>query len=380
MFEKKFSPFWKRTIVLENITLQEALQNISHSGLLILCVVSFFTKKFVGVITDSDIRKALLNGAALSDKAAPWINKNPVTASEILSTQELVKMCYRVGKREIPILNLAGELTDVFILGLYDERVEIDNYYENNGKYFFSEKEDHISNYLFIQAGGLGSRLRSVVNDRPKPLALIGGKPIIETIIDHAVSCGIKNYFVATNYLAEKIESFLSAEKFSSLNIQFVREKMRLGTAGAIGLIKHHVSEPIIVCNADVLSKVQYRELLEYHKKNHSDITVVLRPCQLTIPYGVVQISNNQIQSITEKPNFDFMVNAGIYILSPEMCREINENEYLDMPVFISNQITKKKSVFAYYLYEYWIDIGKPEDYYKANEDYPTHFMREQNV
>lgn len=373
---EKFTPLFETVIIKKELTLQEALQNLKNSGLLILCFVAPGTNKFLGIMTDSDIRTAFLSGATLQEKTSKWINKNPVTASEILSTTELTELCHRVGKREIPILNYHGEIVDIFVLGLFDKKISIHNEEKQIlEKNFSASKHKQLPNFMFIQAGGLGSRLRSIVNDKPKPLAVVGGKPIIDTLIHCASDYGINNFYVSINYLGEQIESFLSSERFHKFNINFIKESKFLGTAGSIGHIAKKLTDPLIICNADILSKIQFHKIIEHHYKNNADITVVLRPYEVKIPYGVVEVLNNRLYSVNEKPQLDFMVSAGIYVISPAMCHEIKENEYLDMPDFISRQIANGKAVVPYYSYEYCIDIGKPDDYYKANEDYQFHFM-----
>ncbi len=366
----KFSPRFKESILNERATLKESLRTIANSGLLVACIVSETSDKFLGILTDSDIRKAFLSGATLDSPIGSWINKNPVTAHEDFSAEELTNLSHNVGKREIPLLNNLGELVDIFVLGIYDIRFSQSS--DNN----ISSKPPIkiLSNYLFILAGGLGARLRPIVNDRPKSMAIIGGKPIIETIINQASSQGIINFYVSTNYLAEHIESYLKKEKFSSLNIEFVRENKRLGTAGSIGMINHKIEKPILVCNSDILTNVQYNKILESHERNSADITCVIRPYQLAVPYGVVSINDNYITSIIEKPKYDFLVNAGIYVLSADICKLIKKDEYLDMPDFIRYCNKNGKAINPFLLHEYWIDIGHPEDYQKANNEFHLYF------
>nr|BFD31175.1 nucleotidyltransferase family protein [Pigmentibacter ruber] len=363
----KFSPTFNETILSENATLKDCLALISKSGLLITCISSYQSKRFLGILSDSDIRKALLNGASLDDSSKKWINTNPVTAHVSSSVEELFDLAHRVGKREIPLLDDHGHLADIFILGLNDIRT-------SEIKQKCLEAKSQISNYMFILAGGLGSRLRSIVNDRPKPLAIVGGKPIIETLVQQATSQGFNNFYVSTNYLADQIEEFLRSDKFSNLNINFVREKKALGTAGSIGLIKNKIHESLIVCNADILTNVQYAKILEEHEKQNADITCAVRSFQYTVPYGVVEVSDKKISNIVEKPKIDFLVNAGIYILNPRVLELIEIDQYLNMTDFITKCTLKGKKIIPYLLHEYWIDVGLPEEYLKANNEYHLHF------
>jgi dTDP-glucose pyrophosphorylase len=365
---QKFSSKWEKCFVNKSLTLKEALIHITESGTLIACVVDDFSKKLIGILTDSDIRKALLNGASLDEKIFNHLNLNPLIASEEMTALELSDLAHRTSKREIPLVNKNNEVVDIFVLGVHDQK-----FYDSQGNDIYTNYKK-IDNYMFILAGGLGSRLQTVVNDRPKSLALIGGKPIIETIIKNAEKQGFQNFFISTNYLAQQVENFLSQARFSHLNIEFIRENIQLGTAGSIGIVKDKINNPILVCNSDILTLVNFHKIISNHNESKADITCVVRPYQLTVPYGVVEVRNSLIYNINEKPKLDFVVNAGIYVLSSEICKHIDPSKYLDMPNFISKMMKIKKNILPYMLYEYWIDVGKPEDYYKANDEYHLYF------
>ncbi len=360
----KYTPQWQNSIVNPNASLRDVLKQISESGTLITCVTEKNSNMILGIITDSDVRKALLRGASLDECILNHINRNPMTANDKMPKNELIELAYRTSKREIPLVNDNNEFQDIFVLGVHDQILP-----ENE-----IQSSTHIKNYMFILAGGLGTRLKSVVNDRPKSLAIIGGKPILEIIIQFAERQGFRNFYISINYLAEQIETFLAQEKFSHLNINFIRESQKLGTAGSIGLVKAKIEDPIIVCNSDVLTHVDYQKVINYHIKNNADITCLVRPYQTQVPYGVANIQNNQIISIKEKPTLDFIVNAGMYVLSPKICEYINSEKYLDMPNFISEMIAIGNKVIPFMIFEYWIDVGAPEDYHKANNEYHLYF------
>lgn len=370
---EKFSKTYQRSMLTEDATLKDILTALSKSGLLIICIVSC-DGKLLGVVTDSDVRRALLSGGSLDDLAIQWMNNTPVTAQADLSAEELTNIARNVGKREIPLLNAEGELTDIFILGLSDIRLSQEIF---NEKFTHSKKTQSIPNPIFILAGGLGTRLRSVVDDRPKSMALVGGIPLIEILVKQLSSQSFKNFFVSTNYLAEQVESHLKQDKFSELQINFLRENKRLGTAGAIGFIAKNIEHSILVCNADVLTNVNYNRIVEYHEIHNADITCVVRPFQFTVPYGVVNIDKNHVKSIEEKPKYDLLVNAGIYVLNQNVCKKIKENEYLDMPDLIKTCIHDKMNVIPFLLHEYWIDVGRPEDYLRANNEFHLYFGNE---
>lgn len=366
--ELHFTPQWKDTIIPLGGTIREALSAINASGALMACIVSE-TTELQAILTDSDIRRALLNGATLEGEAWTWANKSPIVALNHMPTHELSALAQKKGVREFPIVDDVGRLVDIFILAVHHERVETSAAGQQPVQYL------PLSNAILIQAGGLGTRLRSVVGDRPKPLAMVGDKPILETLILQAAANGFRKFYVSTNYQAALIEDHLASEQYKHLDIVAVREPERLGTAGSIGLIADELQEPLLVCNADVLTTVPFRNILQHHLREEADITVSVRPYSMTVPYGVVETINGLVARITEKPEQSFLVNAGIYILSPEICRLVPRIRYLDMPNLIEMAMSNPSTrVTPFLLHEYWIDIGRPEDFYRANREFDTFF------
>ncbi len=362
----KYSPLWKKTLIGELSDLNTALERIKMSGCF-MAVIMNSSEKLIGIMTDSDIRGALLGGARLSDSVLKHMKKNPIIALESYSDQDLGKLVKSTGVREIPILDAEGKLVDIYIYGLRDKK-------KNFVAHSKFENIRSISNPMLILAGGLGSRLRSVVSDVPKPLAKVGDDPILKTILKWSTNCGFKNFYIAVNYMASKIEDHVEHAEYKDLNIKTIREEKRLGTAGSIGYFADEIKEDLIVSNADVLTKMPFHLLLDHHNKKEADITCAVRPYDLTVPYGVVTSKDGFISEIVEKPNKTYMVNAGIYVLSPRVCRMVEKAEYLDMPDLLNRVINEGGKVASYYMHEYWIDIGVPEDYHKANESFNEHF------
>jgi dTDP-glucose pyrophosphorylase len=370
--EKHFSPFWRKTIIPRQGTIRDALTAITASGALMACILGE-NDVLQAILTDSDIRRALLHEAQLDEPAWPWANQSPVVALSDVPSHELNALAETNGIREFPIIDDEGRLVDIFVLAVNRERVE---------SVEFPDKV-HIGciempNPMLIQAGGLGTRLRSVVGDRPKPLAMVGDRPILETLIFQAAENGFRRIFVSVNYMADLIEEHLDSAKYRGLEIVTVRETQRLGTAGSIGLIVDEIDESLLVCNADVLTTVPFRSIVHQHVKEGHDVTISVRPHAITIPYGVVEIQNGLVSRITEKPEKSYLVNAGIYVLKPHVCRKVERNKRIDMPDLIAGAMldpTCKVSPFL--LHEYWIDIGHPEDFHRANNEF-EHFFGKQ--
>jgi dTDP-glucose pyrophosphorylase len=354
---------FEKSILPENANLRAALKAISSSGAMMACITDSH-HKLQGIITDSDIRRALLNGANLEDAVKVCTNYNPITALYSTHSHELLSIANTKNVREIPLLDEDGHLCDVFVVVSHQEPLS------------FSEKKMGIPNAMLILAGGEGKRLRPAVSDRPKPLASVGGRPILQTIIEHAVSYGITKFYIAVNYMADMIIDHLNDPIYKHLNIVILREKNFLGTAGALSLIEDKISHPLIISNGDVLTKVPLPLILIQHRKLNADATCVVRPHQVIIPYGVANIAEDRISSLVEKPFFNYAINSGIYVLSPDVCSLLNFEKRIDMPDFLNHLIQMNRNVCPFLTYEYWMDIGHPNDFYQANLEFSEHFER----
>ena len=296
-------------------TLKDALKAITESGALMACVTCE-SGRLLGILTDSDIRKALLSGAKIEESINPWINFTPIFANHSLSEEELRKLSIAEGIREIPLVDSLGNLVDIFVAVIHDHRFDPD-------KAHTTSKNGHIGeclaqpNSMLLLAGGKGTRLRSVVSDRPKPLAVVGGRPIIETIITNAAAQGVSRFYVSVNYMADKITKHLESPCYNDIEIKVLREAAFLGTAGCVGMLPKDLKDPFIVANADVLTNVNYLSLLEHHRRESATLTCVVRSHLMTVPFGVVQVQDGQITEIIEKPNITNLVkknpNTDIY-------------------------------------------------------------------
>ena len=222
-------------------------------------------------------------------------------------------------------------------------------------------------------AGGLGMRLRPLTSKIPKPMLHVGPKPILQTIIESFTAYGYINFTICVNYKSEIIcDYFGDGDKFG-VNISYIQESKPLGTAGALSLIDK-IEDEFFVMNADLLTNADFSKLHHYHKINKSIATMCVREYEMQVPYGVVNLDDNTIKSITEKPRQKFHVSAGIYMLNPQILNFIPKNEYLDMPDLFNSLATKNQNPKAYLINEEWLDIGRIEEYNLANELYSEIF------
>ena len=222
--------------------------------------------------------------------------------------------------------------------------------------------------------GGLGTRLRPLTENTPKPMLKVGDKPILETIIENFAKYGFVNITLSVNYKSNIIKSYFGNGSEFGVNIDYIEEQKRLGTAGALSLLTNKPTEPFFVMNGDLLTNVNFEHLLDFHMQNNSNATMCVREYEQQVPFGVVNIEDGKIKSIQEKPTNKFFVSAGIYLLSPEVLDLIPNNEYYDMPILFDELIRNNKNVVSFPLREYWLDIGRIEEYQKANEEYDEVF------
>ncbi|EHH0538165.1 NTP transferase domain-containing protein [Campylobacter lari] len=331
----------------KNITLKQALEFLSDSSGLRLLIIG--DKDKWGIVTDPDVRKALLNGFTLNDSIEKIVNYNPIVAYENDSKEKILNLSTQYNIYQIPILNHKNQI------------IGIENILENTILYK--------NNIVVIMAGGLGTRLRPLTENIPKPMLKVGNKPILEIIIERFKKQGFKNFILCVNYKADIIENYFKDGKSFDVNIQYTYENKRMGTAGALSLIKDVGKQPFFVTNGDILADINYNTMLNHHIDKKSLATMGVRKHFYQIPYGVVITNDkNQIIDIEEKPEYSFLVNSGVYVLNPEIIDLIPKNEFFDMPKLFENiKEVNKKSV--YFIEDYWIDIGRHDEYKQANED-----------
>jgi NDP-sugar pyrophosphorylase family protein len=251
---------------------------------------------------------------------------------------------------QIPLLNDNGKIVGLEILQHILEKNKIDN-------------------PVFLLAGGFGKRLLPLTKDIPKPLIKIGNVPIIENTIIQLSNHGFSNFIISTHYKAEMFKEYFGNGKNWGVNIEYIYEKKPLGTAGSLGLIKNKPEVPFVVMNSDIITKINFETLIQYHIENKNSCTVCVQKHEIDLPYGIVLANEESISHIEEKPKKTFLINAGIYVFSPHLLDNIKKNEYIQMTDFILDQIKNKEKVSAFPIHEYWIDIGKKESLEKAEKD-----------
>ena len=319
-----------------------------------ICLIVDKDLRLIGSVTDGDIRKALLNNIPLNESVDLISNKCPITANINTSNDELIKIFKSKKIHQIPIIEddiLVGIelLKDIF-------------------------PDDRIDHSVVLMVGGLGSRLRPLTEDTPKPMLKIGGKPILETIVERFAQSGFSKIIMCTGYKSEIIREYFKDGSDFGVDIEYIIEEKKMGTIGALSLLKKKPKEAFFVMNGDLLTNVNFKQMLNFHSKHKSKATMCVGSHEYTVPYGVVACKNEKIESIDEKPMQSFFINAGIYLLEPDCMDLIPKNEYFDITTLFEKLISLGRNTVAFPLQEYWLDIGRISEYDKANTEFKQFF------
>lgn len=344
---------WKNTLIDPDSTIREALEIIDRESLRGAIIVDP-NRKLLGVVSDGDIRRGILAGVSLDDYVSKVMNTKPTIATKEISKQQLIGLMESKDILSIPLVE------NGIIIGLHTLHESL--------------HKPSLENPVFIMAGGFGTRLKPLTDNCPKPMLKIGSKPILETLIRSFIKAGFVNFYISTHYMPEQIQEHFGDGAEFGISITYVHEDSPLGTGGALGLLPDDLPQglPLIMINGDVLTKVDFQRLLEFHVENDADATMCVREYDYQIPYGVVNGEGNKITSMVEKPIQRFFVNAGIYVLSPRVIQSVPENNRIDMPTLLEEHMEERDNVLMFPIHEYWLDIGRMDDFNRAQADFHT--------
>ena len=291
----------------------------------------------------------------LNDPIGKIYNNQPVVVKISDSKEKIIELAVTRRIYQIPVVDDDGM---VIRLAEIDQLI----------------KQEKHPNTVVLMAGGLGARLRPLTNTTPKPMLPVGGKPILETVISRFRKQGFTKFVIALNYKGDMIRSYFGNGSTLGVDISYLEENQRMGTAGALGLLETAPGESFFVMNADILTLVDFESLMDFHVRNRSDATMCIREFGMEVPYGVVKLNKENIVSIEEKPIQQFYVNAGIYVLTPQILQLIPKGLPLDMTGLFEQAVERAMNTLSFPIREFWMDIGKPEDYERANLEYHTLF------
>lgn len=339
---------WQQHIIPANISIKETLVKLDQLGQDALLFIHNSEMELIGSITDGDIRRGLLAGFSIEATVDEVCQKNPRFIRENEKSLHKLIEFREKNLKIVPVLAVdSNKIIDVINFRLKHSLLPVD---------------------AVIMAGGEGQRLRPLTDLTPKPLLKVGNKPIIEHTIDRLAYFGLKNLWLSVNYLAEQIEQFI-IDKPKDISIRLVKETKPLGTIGSISLIDTFFNDYILLCNSDLLTNVDFEAFFIDFVDTNADLSVVTIPYNVDIPYAVLEVENGLISDFKEKPTYTYYSNGGIYLMKREMLQYIPKNEVFSATDFMSKLIEQKKSIRSYPHYGYWLDIGKHDDFKKAQED-----------
>jgi len=336
-------------------TILTAMQSLSESNCEI-CLVVDQKQQLLGTVTDGDIRRAILQNLSTDTPTKDILNPSPVTAHLTDSKIYILQKMNSAHIRRIPVVNDSGIVMSlIFLEDLLQPHTKS-------------------KNWVFLMAGGFGTRLHPLTKEIPKPLLSIGNKPLLETIICNFLNHNFNRFYISVNYKAKMIQDYFGDGSRWGAEIRYVNEDAPMGTAGSLKLIKEPPSDPMIIMNGDLLTQVNSELLLDFHHQENAYATMCVREYDLQVPFGVVELKDHCIKSIDEKPLRRFFVNAGIYVINPEIIDLIPKNTYYDITTLFEKLIELGHKVPVFPVREYWLDIGRIDDLERARRDFDSVF------
>jgi dTDP-glucose pyrophosphorylase len=341
---------WKKIIIKQTNSMRTAIELLNKELSRIVLVVDD-NNCLIGTITDGDIRRALLRHLKMDSPVSEFMFKNPTVAKKTDSKVAIFSVMRAKGLVQIPIVD-----KNMTVIGI-----------ETLKNIISRERYD---NPVFLMAGGFGTRLHPLTKDIPKPLLKVGKKPILETILEQFIVSGFHTFYIFTHYKSEMIREYFGDGSNWGVSIEYIQEEKPLGTAGGLGLLSNDLPElPILMMNGDILTKINFKQLLNFHIKEGGDATMCVREYDFQVPYGVIKADDCRVISIEEKPIHKFFINAGVYVLNSSILDVVDGVNYLDMPQLLEKKIENNAKVNMFPVHEYWLDIGQMDQFNKAQQD-----------
>ena len=345
---------WESALIRPDSSLREAMLAIESLGAQLAIVVDS-RRHLLGTVSDGDVRRALLNGFDIDNSVDKIMHIGATVVNESISPNEIIAKMRHSGRYQLPIVNEQYVVTGLALINDY-----------------ISAKRRQ--NWVVIMAGGLGKRLKHLTLDTPKPMLKVGSNPLLETIIRGYADQGFNNFYLAVNYKADQIEEYFGNGVSFGVNIRYIRENKRMGTAGALSLLHERPNIPFLVGNADLLTNTDFTKILDEHYATKAQATMAVWQHKMQVPFGVVEAPSGNIKLISEKPVYKFMVSGGINVFSPTVLDLIPKNSFLDMPSLFEIVIRNGMKARTFEIDGYWRDVGQISDFELANKEFAENF------
>lgn len=341
---------WQILLVRADTSMSDAIEILDRGAQRIVLVVDT-ESHLLGTVTDGDIRHALIKRMPMDLPVHQIMCGSPKTAHEDWSRELILSTMEKHALLQLPIVDSQNRL--VGLETLHDLL-----------------KKRHRDNPVFLIAGGFGTRLHPLTHACPKPLLKVGDKPILELILERFIDAGFHRFFISTHFMPEMITAYFGDGSRWGVSIRYVHEDRPLGTAGALGLLPHDEMDlPVFMMNGDLLTSLDFQNVLDFHQEQDALATVCVREYEHRVPFGVIGFEGHRITSIVEKPVQRSFINAGIYLLSPAFIRSVSAGVRIDMPDLLLRHIVQGQVVNMFPIHEYWLDIGRMDDFNQAQED-----------
>jgi dTDP-glucose pyrophosphorylase/predicted transcriptional regulator len=339
---------WTEVLVGPDQSIRETIRRIDGSSLQIALVVDT-ERKLLGTVTDGDVRRGILKGVSLDDSATKIMNAKPTVARQGDDRDSMLAAMRARLLHQIPVVDADNRVVGLEVLDS-----------------LLGAKRDNI---VVLMAGGRGTRLRPLTDDTPKPLLHVGSKPILETIVESLIEQGFGRFYLAVNYLAEKFEQHFGDGSRWGVDIRYLRESTPLGTAGALSLLPEPPAKPLLVMNADLVTRIGFGHLVDFHVKQKAVATMGVREYDFQVPFGVVHMQNERIVEVQEKPTHRFFVNAGVYVFDPSALDVVPREQRFDMPDLFNALVKQGRHTAVFPIREYWLDVGRHDDFARATDE-----------
>lgn len=335
--------------VAPTTTIRQTIEAITRSGYQV-ALVTDGDERLLGIVTDGDIRKALLRGATLDSPVGESMNASPIVGRPGMDYDEAAALMRARSIRHLPIMDAGGRLVDVVFLDA-------------------APAPRPLPASAVIMAGGLGTRLRPLTEDTPKPLLRVGGRPLVEILIERLERAGVREVLIAVHHKSDMIRAQLGDGRRLGVRLGYVEEPERLGTIGALTLVEPPLPQPVFVINGDILTKCDFRAMWDFHRAEGASMTVGVSLHQVDIPYGEFTLHGTRVLQVQEKPRKEYPINAGIYLLDPSVIALIPPGQCFDATDLIRLLLARDRPVSAYLIREYWLDVGRHHDLERAQRD-----------
>jgi len=341
---------WEDALVLTGTPLEQAVKALDDAGQRIVLIVDKH-RRLLGTLTDGDVRRALIRHLPMTISVDKVMNTKPHVANPDWSRNRQLSVMEKEKILQLPIVD-----SNQRVVGLES--------------LYGASSFKRYDNPVFLMAGGFGTRLRPLTNDCPKPMLKVGDKPILQLILESFAQAGFHRFYISTHYMPEVIHNHFGDGSNWGVTIQYIHEKEPLGTGGALGLLpKNEIDLPLFLMNGDLLTSFDIQSLLQFHQEHPCSATMCVREYEYQVPYGVIESDGHQVTSMVEKPVQRFFVNAGVYLLDPILIQRVGSESRIDMPTLLELEIAEERHVNMFPIHEYWLDIGRMDDFERAQNE-----------